>query len=336
MKISKYPFKKVLVTGGAGFIGSSFIQQLSNLDNNIEIVNIDNISYAASSNTLKLLEKLPNYSHLNIDITDTAKLNEAVKAFHPEILINFAAESHVDKSIKSAFPFINTNIIGTFNLLESIKSLPDMKKFLFHHVSTDEVYGDLEKSDLPFTESTQYKPSSPYSASKAASDMLVLAWGRTYKIPYLITNCSNNFGPRQFPEKFIPKIIFNSLNGIEVPIYGDGMNIRDWIYVEDHINALMIIIKKGKIGENYNIGSNYKINNINLVKKICKIFNNLYPNFKYENLIKFVKDRPGHDFRYSLNSSKIKRELNYKTKFNFDQSLKKTIKWYINNKKYIL
>ena len=328
MKISKYPFKRVLVTGGAEFIGSSFIQQLSNLDNNIQIVNIDNISYAASSNTLKLLEKLPNYSHLNIDITDTAKLHEAVKAFHPELLINFAAESHVDNSIKSAFPFINTNIIGTFNLLESIKSLPDMNKFLFHHVSTDEVYGDLEKSDLPFTESTQYQPSSPYSASKAASDMLVLAWGRTYKIPYLITNCSNNFGPRQFLEKFIPKIIFNSLNGIEVPIYGDGMNIRDWIYVEDHVDVILQLHSKSIKNDCVNIGSNCEKSNIEILSTISKILEKKYSiKVKYS----YVEDRIGHDKRYAIDMSKAEMLLNKEIRHNFNANMEKTIEWYVNN-----
>ena len=330
---------KFLITGGCGFIGSNFIFKLLKLKN-IKVLNIDNLSKSFLKNNVYNFDK-KKYIFKKIDIENHLKIRKIFNEFRPDIVVNFAAESHVDNSINSPLTCINTNILGTYNLLEAAriylsKNRNNYNKFKFIHISTDEVFGSLKIQSRSSKETDKYFTNSPYSASKASSEHLVRAWNKTYNLPTIITNCTNNFGPFQHTEKLIPLVIKSCLENKEIPIYGDGKNIREWIYVEDHINALMIIIKKGKIGENYNIGSNYKINNINLVKKICKIFNNLYPNFKYENLIKFVKDRPGHDFRYSLNSSKIKRELNYKTKFNFDQSLKKTIKWYINNKKYIL
>jgi dTDP-glucose 4,6-dehydratase len=326
--MTKYPYKRVMVTGGAGFIGSCFIKKLSANNENVEIINLDNLSYAVSPNTLELLNKLPRYSHSNIDISDGAELKKVVKEFSPDLLINFAAESHVDNSIDSALPFINTNIIGTFNLLESVQNISKKDKCLFHHVSTDEVYGDLEEDDMPFSESNQYQPSSPYSASKAASDMLVLAWGRTHKIPYLITNCSNNFGPRQYLEKFIPKIICNAINNIEIPIYGDGKNIRDWIFVEDHIEIILKLHAKYIKNDCINIGSKCEKSNIEILETISKILENKYsiqPKFS------FIKDRPGHDRRYAIDISKAEDLLDIKITHDFQSNMEKTIDWYINN-----
>ena len=274
--MKNYPFKRVLVTGGAGFIGSSFIEQLINLDNAVQILNIDNISYSVSNKTIQMLNQSSDHSHLKIDITDHKNLKKIIKEFNPELLINFAAESHVDNSINSALPFINTNIIGTFNLLESFRELSSLDKRLFHHISTDEVYGDLDFDEEPFNESSQYKPSSPYSASKAASDMLVHSWGRTHKVPYLITNCSNNFGPRQYTEKLIPKIIINAMNNENIPIYGDGLNIRDWIFVDDHTNILLKLHMKKIINDSVNIGSKCEKSNLEIIKTISEILKEKY------------------------------------------------------------
>ncbi len=326
--MTKYPYKRVLVTGGAGFIGSSFIQQLSIRNEEVEIVNLDNLSYATSPNTLELLNKTPKYSHIDLDITNSSELDKVVQEFNPDLLINFAAESHVDKSIDSALPFINTNIIGTFNLLESARKMKKKNTFLFHHVSTDEVYGDLNKDDMPFTETHQYKPSSPYSASKASSDMLVLAWGRTHKIPYLITNCSNNFGPRQYIEKFIPKIIFNSINNIEIPVYGDGKNIRDWIFVEDHIDIILKLHEAHALNDIVNIGSNCEKSNIEILETISSILKKKY---SINPAFSFVDDRAGHDKRYAIDMSKAEKILNIKIEHNFDLNIEKTIDWYIIN-----
>lgn len=327
----KYPYKRVMVTGGAGFIGSCFIEQLYSLNQNVEVINLDNISYAVSPKTLRLLENFPNYSHINIDITNRSMLKKIIRDFDPELLINFAAESHVDNSIDSALPFIDTNIVGTFNLLESFKDLSLKGNRLFHHVSTDEVYGDLKQNDKPFTELNQYQPSSPYSASKAASDMLVLAWGRTHKIPYLITNCSNNFGPRQFLEKFIPKIIYNALNNIEIPIYGDGKNIRDWIYVEDHIKIIFKLHSKNIHNDCINIGSKCEKSNIQILDTISTILKKKYSiKLKYS----FVKDRPGHDRRYAIDMSKAEKLLNTTIKHDFNANIEKTVDWYVENQKW--
>jgi len=327
--MSKYPYKRVMVTGGAGFIGSCFIQQLALRNEGAEIINLDNLSYAVSSSTVELLNKIPNYSHVNLDITDRAKLEKVVQEFSPNLLINFAAESHVDNSIDSALPFINTNIIGTFNLLESVRGISQNNKFLFHHVSTDEVYGDLEEDEMPFTESHQYKPSSPYSASKASSDMLVLAWGRTHNIPYLITNCSNNFGPRQYLEKFIPKIIHNSINGIEIPVYGDGRNIRDWIFVEDHVEIILKLHEASIQNDLVNIGSNCEKSNMEILETISSILKKKYSiNSKFS----LVKDRLGHDKRYAIDMSKVEQILGIKIMHNFELNMEKTINWYMSNR----
>ena len=326
--MSKYPYKRVMVTGGAGFIGSSFIQKLAMKNEGTEIVNLDNLSYAVSSRTLELLDKIPKYSHINLDITQGAKLESVMQEFSPDLLINFAAESHVDNSIDSALPFVNTNIIGTFNLLESARKISKKNKFLFHHVSTDEVYGDLNENDMPFTESHQYKPSSPYSASKASSDMLVLAWGRTHKIPYLITNCSNNFGPRQYLEKFIPKIIYNSINNIEIPVYGDGRNIRDWIFVEDHIDIILKLHDASIYNDIVNVGSKCEKSNMEILEMISSILKKKYsitPQFS------FVKDRAGHDKRYAIDMTKAEKILGIKIAHDFELNIEKTIDWYMNN-----
>ena len=268
-----YPFKKILVTGGCGFIGSSYIQNILNNYDGIEVQNIDLMTYATSKKTLALLDEYKNFSHSTIDISNFAAIDGEIKNFSPDLIVNFAAESHVDNSIEGALPFINSNILGVFNLLEISKNLRDQNKknFLFHQISTDEVYGDLEASEPAFTEEHPYEPSSPYSATKASADMLVSAWGRTFKIPYLITNCSNNFGPRQYSEKLIPKIIFNGMKGIDIPIYGNGLNVRDWIFVDDHTQAIIELHKKSIVAGRFNIGGDNEITNIDLVKNILGV-----------------------------------------------------------------
>ena len=326
--MNNYPFKRVLVTGGAGFIGSSFIEQLIHLNSKVEILNIDNVSYSVSNKTIKLLDKFSNHSHLKIDIANNESIKKIVKEFNPELLINFAAESHVDNSIDSAFPFINTNIIGTFNLLESFRELSSESNRLFHHISTDEVYGDLNFDEDPFNELSQYKPSSPYSASKAASDMLVHSWGRTHKVPYLITNCSNNFGPRQFTEKLIPKIIINAMNQENIPVYGDGLNIRDWIFFDDHTKILLKLHMKKIVNDSINIGSKCEKSNLEIINAISEILKE-----KYSIILQysFVEDRPGHDKRYAIDMSKAEKLLNTKIKNKFISNIEKTVDWYIDN-----
>ncbi len=326
---------KILITGGYGFIGSNFIINQINHSNN-SVLNIDSLTYAGNLNNLKSIEKSKRYKFVKADICDSAKILKTIKNYEPDAIIHFAAESHVDRSIDNPMTFIQTNIIGTATLLYSVtnflKSNPN-KKFRFLHVSTDEVYGSLGKEGY-FLESTPYSPNSPYSASKASSDHLVKAWNQTYKLPILITNCSNNYGPFQFPEKLIPLIIANCFDEKPLPVYGKGLNIRDWLYVEDHCNALYRVLLKGKIGNTYNIGGNNEIKNIDIVTMICTIMDELLPrkNFKkYSELITYVKDRPGHDFRYAINASKIKKELNWEPKEVFKTGIKKTIKWYIEN-----
>ena len=325
-----YPFKKILVTGGCGFIGSSYIQNILNNYDGIEVQNIDLMTYATSKKTLALLDEYKNFSHSTLDISKFSLIDKEIKSFDPDLIVNFAAESHVDNSIEGALPFVNSNILGVFNLLEISKNLRDRnkKKFLFHQISTDEVYGDLDASEPAFTEEHPYDPSSPYSATKASADMLVSAWGRTFEIPYLITNCSNNFGPRQYSEKLIPKIIFNAMNNIDIPIYGNGLNIRDWIYVDDHTQAIIELHKKDIVADRFNIGGDNEITNLDLVENIIKI---LESHYNLNPRIKFVGDRKGHDARYAINMKKTNSFIGELPRKTFQENLEKTIAWYIKN-----
>ena len=329
---------KIFVTGGLGFIGSNYI--LSKIaDSSTEILNYDKVTYAANLKNLSSISYKSNYHFIKGDICDSKKLFESINIFKPDVIINFAAESHVDRSIESPMEFIKTNVLGTAVILEAsykyYKSLFEKKSFRFLHISTDEVFGELGDSGL-FNEQTPYSPNSPYSASKASSDHLVRAWGETFDLPILISNCSNNFGPFQFPEKLIPLMIIKCLNKENLPVYGKGENVRDWIHVLDHCNAIDSILSKGKIGETYLIGSNNERRNIDIVKFICRYFNknNRIDDFDYKSLISYVDDRPGHDFRYAIDNSKIKNDLGWSPKYSFENGLSKTIDWYCNNKKW--
>jgi len=315
---------KILVTGGAGFIGSNFILYWLKKYPQDKIINLDKLTYAGNLENLKSIKNNPNYVFVKGDICDSKLINEIITKYKIETIVHFAAESHVDRSITDPAPFIKTNIEGTYVLLEA--ALKNKIK-RFHHISTDEVFGALPlKSKEKFNEKTNYNPRSPYSASKAASDHLVRAYTTTYNLPTTISNCSNNFGPYQFPEKLIPLAITNILEGKKVPVYGDGLYVRDWLYVEDHCRAIDLILKKGKIGETYFIGGLTKdINNLEVIKKILKIMN------KDESVIEYVSDRPGHDRRYAIDWSKINRELGWAPEYNFDEYLRKTVDWYINN-----
>ena len=321
--------KKVILTGGLGFIGSNLVELL--IKKNFYVINIDKISYSSNFYNVKDFKKNSDYRFIQCDINNKSKIYKILCKEKPLALLNLAAETHVDRSIDSPYPFIKNNIVGIFNLLEAVRNYHrDNKKFKLIHISTDEVYGDIKKGRTK--ENYPYKPSSPYAASKASSDHLVYSYYHTYKLPIIITNCSNNYGPKQHPEKLIPKIIYNIINNIDIPIYGDGKNSREWIYVEDHCIALLEILKKGKIGEFYNIGSNENINNINICKKIFKVFKKL--DFKSRSKIIFINDRPGHDRRYALNSNKIINKIKWKRKINIDEGLNKTVKWYLENKLY--
>ena len=333
--------KTILVTGGAGFIGSAMVRHLIDRTNSI-VINVDKLTYSGNLQSLESVKNNKNYFFENVDICNMNDLNRLFKEYQPDVIVHLAAESHVDRSIDSPAEFIKTNVIGTFNLLESAKGywreLKGHKKenFRFLHVSTDEVYGDLEGTSNFFTENTPYNPSSPYSASKASSDHLVRAWFRTFKIPILITNCSNNYGPYQFPEKLIPHIILSAQRGEKLPVYGDGKQIRDWLYVEDHVRALLAVLMKGEPGHTYNIGGNNEIQNIDVVKRICTILDSKIPSQlnglkSFSELISFVKDRPGHDQRYAIDASKIQTEIKWNPKENFDSGLEKTISWYLAN-----
>ena len=331
--------KNILVTGGLGFIGSNFIiDQLLNKHNTI--LNVDKLTYAGSLDTLVSIENHKQYSLIRGDICDSIIVKKCIKQFQPDYIVNFAAESHVDRSIDDPQTFIHTNILGVSNLLmnthQYFQSLNRLEKsnFRFLHISTDEVYGSLLFDDSQFTESTKYDPSSPYSASKAASDHLVRAWNKTYNLPILITNSSNNYGPNQFPEKLIPLMILRCIAEKELPIYGKGKNVRDWIFVNDHCEAIYQVLTKSEIGETYNIGANNEIKNIDIVHKICAIMNKKLPRkngLKYESLIKFVKDRPGHDLRYAIDNHKIKEHIGWKPSISFDDGLDITIQWYLDN-----
>ena len=331
--------KNILVTGGAGFIGSAVIRYLIN-ETNSNVLNIDKLTYAGNLESLETVSNNPRYQFLHADICDKSAMTKAFDDFKPNIVMHLAAESHVDRSIDGPMDFIQTNIIGTYNLLEVARNywqnLTEDKKsrFKFHHISTDEVYGDLEGTDDLFTEETSYSPSSPYSASKASSDHLVRAWYRTYGLPIVITNCSNNYGPYHFPEKLIPLVILNALDGKPLPVYGDGKQIRDWLYVEDHARALYLVATTAKVGETYNIGGHNEKQNIDVVKTICTILDNIKPRTdgqSYIQQITFVKDRPGHDLRYAIDASKIQQELNWQPQETFESGIRKTVEWYLNN-----
>ena len=314
--------KTVVVTGGLGFIGSNLINILSK--KKYFIINIDKVTYA--SNFKNILNNINNYKFYQRDINDQNFIRIILKKYNPSLIFNVAAETHVDRSIDGPKQFIDSNIYGVFNLLEALRKFK--KKIKLIHVSTDEVYGDIIK-DKSSKETDAYNPSSPYSASKASSDLLIKSYVRTYNIPAIITNCCNNYGPNQYPEKLIPTIIYKIIKQKPVPIYGNGKNIREWIHVEDHCNALIKISEKGLLGENYNIGSGFELNNIEIVKKIIYTFKKIDVNLANKAKFIFVKDRPGHDFRYSLNSSKIWKHLKWKCKYNFDEGIKKTIIWYV-------
>lgn len=330
---------KILVTGGAGFIGSAVIRNIIK-NTQDEVLNIDKLTYAGNLESLSEIDTDPRYQFAQVDICDSERLTEIFKNFQPDAVMHLAAESHVDRSIDGPAEFITTNIVGTYTLLEVARKywlkLNEEKKasFKFHHISTDEVYGDLEGTTDLFTETTSYAPSSPYSASKASSDHLVRAWHRTYGLPTIVTNCSNNYGPYHFPEKLIPLVILNALDSKALPIYGKGDQIRDWLYVEDHAKALYKVVTEGKVGETYNIGGHNEKQNIEVVKTICKILDELKPQNNhqpYETLITFVKDRPGHDLRYAIDASKIAKDLGWKPEETFETGIRKTVEWYLNN-----
>lgn len=327
----------ILVTGGAGFIGSNFLNLFVNRYPEHHFINLDKLTYAANLLNLTEIENMPNYDFVQADITDIKVLQDVFQRYKPDRVVHFAAESHVDRSILGPTEFIQTNILGTFNLLEMCKKYwAEKEEKLFHHVSTDEVYGSLGETGF-FTEETCYDPSSPYSASKASSDHIVRAYHRTYGLPVTITNCSNNYGPYQFPEKLIPLMILNALEGKSLPIYGKGENVRDWLYVEDHCEAIWTVMEKGTIGDTYNIGGNNEWKNIDIVVTICDVLAEelgRYPQ-DFKDLIVFVKDRPGHDLRYAIDSSKVMRELGWKPLETFETGLRKTIKWYRAHQQWV-
>jgi dTDP-glucose 4,6-dehydratase len=325
--------KKVVVTGGYGFIGSNLINFL--IKKKYFVINIDKCSYSSNKYNLKDIN-FKNYIFFKIDLNEQNKIYKILKKYKPHAIFNLAAETHVDRSIDSPKPFIESNINGVYSLLEAVRTYvkTQRKKIKLIHVSTDEVYGDLEGTKKRANEKFSYKPSSPYAASKAGADHLIKAYIRTYKIPAIITNCSNNYGPRQFPEKLIPKIIFNILQKHSIPIYSKGLNSREWIYVSDHCEALELLFRKGRIGENYNIGSNINLTNLQLVKLITKIVSRKFKNIKLKSKIIYVKDRPGHDLRYAIDSNKIRKNFKWKPKTKIVDGLIKTIRWYIENPNY--
>ena len=330
---------RILLTGGAGFIGSAVVRHIiKNTDD--EVLNLDKLTYAGNLESLNEISGNPRYQFQQVDICDADKLADVFTMFKPDVVMHLAAESHVDRSIDGPTAFIQTNIVGTYTLLEAARQywqgLEESKKthFRFHHISTDEVYGDLEGTTDLFTETTSYAPSSPYSASKASSDHLVRAWQRTYGLPTIVTNCSNNYGPYHFPEKLIPLVILNALDGKPLPIYGKGDQIRDWLFVEDHARALYKVVTEGVVGETYNIGGHNEKQNIEVVKTICKILDELKPQANgqaYASLITFVKDRPGHDLRYAIDATKIAKELGWVPEETFETGIRKTVLWYLEN-----
>lgn len=336
---------KFLVTGGAGFIGSAVVRHIvQNTEH--EVLNVDKLTYAGNLESLSSVADHPRYQFSQTDICDRTALDELFKSFQPDVVMHLAAESHVDRSISGPYAFIETNIIGTYQMLEASPTywltLDGSKKetFRFHHISTDEVYGDLEGTTDLFTETTSYSPSSPYSASKASSDHLVRAWNRTYGLPVLVTNCSNNYGPFHFPEKLIPLMILNALQAKPLPVYGNGQQIRDWLFVEDHARALFTVATQGVVGETYNIGGHNEKANIEVVHAICTLLEELAPNkpegvAQYKDLITYVKDRPGHDVRYAIDATKIKNDLGWVPQESFETGLRKTVEWYLSNTEWV-
>lgn len=336
---------KILVTGGAGFIGSAVIRYIIN-NTKHQVLNVDKLTYAGNLESLSSVSNNERYQFSQTDICNRSVLDQLFSEFQPDAVMHLAAESHVDRSISGPYAFIETNIIGTYQLLEAARQYwnsleaPAKENFRFHHISTDEVYGDLEGTTDLFTETTSYSPSSPYSASKASSDHLVRAWNRTYGLPTIVTNCSNNYGPFHFPEKLIPLMILNALQAKPLPVYGNGQQIRDWLFVEDHACALYKIVSEGVVGETYNIGGHNEKANIEVVQCICDLLEELAPTkpegvAKYEDLITYVKDRPGHDVRYAIDATKIKNELNWVPEESFETGLRKTVEWYLNNSEWV-
>lgn len=336
---------KIIVTGGAGFIGSAVVRHLIQ-ETPHRVLNLDKLTYAGNLDSLIAISNNPRYRFVQDDLCDRSALDRLFAEFRPDIIMHLAAESHVDRSIDGPGTFIQTNVVGTFTLLEAARchwrQLDDQAKqhFRFHHISTDEVYGDLHGTDDLFSETTPYEPSSPYSASKAASDHLVRAWLRTYGLPTVVTNCSNNYGPFHFPEKLIPHMILNALHGKPLPVYGDGQQIRDWLYVEDHARALVKVATRGVVGETYNIGGHNEQKNLHVVHTICDLLEELAADRKpagvaqYRDLITFVKDRPGHDARYAIDASKIERELSWKPQETFESGMRKTVQWYLEHESW--
>ena len=345
--------RTILVTGGAGFIGSNFLNLMVPAQPNYTFINLDNLTYAGNLMSLAEVEAAPNYIFEHGDIADTSALRTLFDKYRPSLVVHFAAETHVDRSLKGPAAFVQTNIVGTFNLLEACRAYWDNSKHCrFHHVSTDEVYGELDDEGA-FTETTAYQPSSPYSASKASSDHLVRAYHRSYELPVTITNCSNNYGPRQFPEKLVPLMILNALEGKKLPVYGKGENVRDWLFVDDHSRAIWEVLTGGTLGETYNVGGNCELRNIDVVRMICDIVDRITaaPTARIENashragsdgerttrrdLIHFIADRPGHDYRYAMDTTKIKERLGWQPQETFESGLQKTVQWYLDNPEWI-
>ena len=339
--------KNILVTGGAGFIGSNFVHYMLNVEPDIRVVNLDLLTYAGSLENLKDLPDPSRHIFVKGDICDQVLLEDLLREHQIDTIVHFAAETHVDRSILVPGQFIQTNIVGTFTLLEATRKMwleekpfgtSTTQEVRFHHVSTDEVYGSLDPHDPPFSETTNYAPNSPYAASKAASDHLVRAYGQTYGLPYTITNCSNNYGPYQFPEKLIPLMLLNALNGQPLPMYGDGRQIRDWLFVEDHCSAILTVLKNGTLGETYNIGGGNQPSNLLVVNTLCEILDECQPDSPYiphQELIEFVTDRPGHDRRYAIDITKIKRELGWEPRQSLASGLLKTVEWYLSHPEWI-
>jgi len=334
----------LLVTGGAGFIGTNFLLRWMEVKGRARVINLDKLTYAGNPQNLSALEGRPEYEFVHGDIGDRALVNDLLARWRPSAIVNFAAESHVDRSIHGPDAFVHTNVVGTFNLLEEVRaywqalSSTERQNFRFLHISTDEVYGSLGVNDLAFSETTAYAPNSPYSASKAASDHLVRAYHHTYGLPTLTTNCSNNYGPYQFPEKLIPLMIHNALSGKPLPVYGDGKNIRDWLYVTDHCDAISLVLRRGTPGSTYNVGGRNEVQNIDVVRNLCQLLDEFQPQSPvtpHEKLITYVKDRPGHDRRYAIDCGKIEKELGWLPKESFASGLRKTVRWYLDHRDWV-